>query len=120
MRMKDGTSIKEKPGFFDDLETKMKIVDLNVDEEHMAMMFLCSLSKGYTSFTNSFMFARDTLIIEDVKGIPSDNLRDRMREMVKVEEEVVVNAYLLKEEEKRRRIRILRGVPNLESLVIII
>lgn len=43
MRMKDGTSIKERLGFFNDLVMKMNILDLKVDEEHMTMMLSCFL-----------------------------------------------------------------------------
>lgn len=121
MSMKDGISIKEHLGFFKDLVMKIKTVNLKVDEEHMDMMLMCFLSERYTGFANSFIFARDTMIVEDVKlSLLSENLRDQMKEMGEGRGGSSSQGLFAKRGERRRRIGILGGVSNLESPIIII
>ena len=74
--------MKEHLNFFDDLVMKMKTVDLKMDEEQMTMILLFSLPERCTGFTNSLIYARDTLTVEDVKsGLLSKGLRDQVKEI---------------------------------------
>ena len=81
-KMKEGSSLKAHLAAFDDLLMKMKAVDLKVDEEQKAMILLCSLPERYTGFSNSLIYGRDTLTLDDVKtGLLSEELRDQMRDL---------------------------------------
>ena len=81
-KMKEGNSLKAHLNAFDDLLMKMKAVDLKIEEEQKAMILLCSLPDRYTGFSNSLIYGRDTLTLDDVKtGLLSEELRDQMKEM---------------------------------------
>ena len=46
------------------------------------MILLCSLLDRYTGFSNSLIYSRDTLTLDDVKtGLLSEKLRDQMKEL---------------------------------------
>ena len=66
-KMKEGTSLKAHLNTFDDFLMKMKAVDLKIEEEQKAMILLCSLLDCYTGFSNSLIYSRDTLTLDDVK-----------------------------------------------------
>ena len=66
-KIKEGTSLKAHLNVFDDLLMKMKAVDLKIEEEQKAMILLCSFPERYTGFSNSLIYGRDTLTLDDVK-----------------------------------------------------
>ena len=81
-KMKEGTSLKAHLNIFDDLLMKMKAVDLKIEEEKKAMILLCSLPDRYAGFSNSLIYSRDTLTLDDVKtGLLRKKLRDQMKEL---------------------------------------
>ena len=46
------------------------------------MILLCSLAGRYSGFSNSLIYGRDTLTVDDVKtGLLSEELRDQMKKL---------------------------------------
>ncbi|MFQ6630588.1 hypothetical protein Gotur_009809 [Gossypium turneri] len=46
----------------------LKNVELQIDDEDQAMLFLCYLPYSYNSFRETLIYGRDKLSFEDVKG----------------------------------------------------
>ena len=62
---------------------------------------MCSLPDRYTGFSNSLIYGRDTLTLDDVKtGLLSEELRDQMKEMSEGSSGASSSHGLLVEKEK--------------------
>ena len=81
------------------------------------MILLCSLPDRYTGFSNSLIYGRDTLTLNDVKtGLLSEELRDQMKEMSEGSNGASSSHGLFVEKEKNVK-KETRGVLNQENPV---
>jgi len=76
LRVKEDTSIKDCLDEFNKILMDLKNIDVRIDEEDQALIFLYSLPLSFKNFINNMLYDRDTLSLKDVKlALHSKELR---------------------------------------------
>ena len=68
LHLEEGSSLKSHIDEFDSIVMDLCILVVNLDNEDLAIKLLCSLPKEYKHFRETFLYKKDVLTLEDVKG----------------------------------------------------
>ena len=73
LRMKGGTAALEHLNFFNKVISELLTVDVKIDEEDKALIFLSSLLESYDHIVTTMLYGKKTLIFEEVSSTPLSN-----------------------------------------------
>ena len=68
LHLEEGSSLKSHKDEFDLIVMDLCNLDVNFDDEDLAMKLLCSLPKEYKHFRETILYGKDVSTFEDVKG----------------------------------------------------
>lgn len=79
LRMKEGTSLQDHLDEFNQIVMDIKNIGIKLEEEDQALLLICSLPPSYENLSNSMLYGRDTIKLEDVKAaLNSTELKNRL------------------------------------------
>ena len=68
VRLKEVRSLKSHFGEFDYIVMDLRNHDVSLDDEDLAIKFLCSLPKDFKHFRETVLYGKDVIVVEEVKG----------------------------------------------------
>lgn len=68
LRMRKSISLKVHLDEFNKITMDLKNIDVKIDDEHQAIIVLCSLPASYEHFITTLLYGKDTISMEDVKA----------------------------------------------------
>jgi len=78
LRIKEGTAVLENLNFFNTVICELLPVDVKIDEEDKALIFLSSLPESYDYIVTTMLYGKETLILEEVTStLLSNEIRKR-------------------------------------------
>ena len=79
LRMKEGASLHDHLDEFNQIVMDIKNIGIKLEEEDQALLLICSLPLSYENLSNSMLYGRDTIKLEDVKvALNSVELKNRL------------------------------------------
>ena len=82
LRMKERTVVLEHLNFFNKDINELLDIDVKIDEEDKALIFLSSLSQSYDHIITTMLYGKKTLMLEDVMStLLSDEIRKKTNQV---------------------------------------
>jgi len=66
LRMNEGTVVLEHLNFFNKVISELLAIDVKIDEENKALIFLSLLPESYDHIVTTILYVKKTLILEEV------------------------------------------------------
>jgi len=108
LRIKERIAVLEYLNFFNKISSELLAVDVKIDEEDKALIFLSSLLESYDHIIISILYGNETLILENV----TITLNEIRKGQIKMSQKVKVCGHGKKrnrseeKEEEERKVRI--------------
>jgi len=78
LHMNEGIAVLKYLNFFNKVMNELLVVDVKIDEENKALIFLSSLLQSYDHIITTMLYGKKTLILEDVTStFLSNEIRKR-------------------------------------------
>jgi len=82
-KLQEGGSVLNHLSVFKEIVSDLQSMEVDYDDEDLALIFLCSLPSSFTNFRDTLLYSHDTLTLDEV--YEALQAKEKMKQMVSSE-----------------------------------